>query len=124
MAFHNHSDLKPNVFARPDDFAAAMKDTYTMININLDIGHFTAANFDAVEFLDAHHDRILSVHIKDRKRNQGDNVPFGDGDTPIVPVLRRLRDEAGHPAQIEDEHQGTRWSRSEALRLLPEGARA
>jgi sugar phosphate isomerase/epimerase len=107
VAFHNHSDLKSNEFARPEDFAAAMKDTSTMININLDIGHFTAANFDAVEFLDAHHDRILSVHIKDRKRNQGDNVPFGEGDTPIVPVLRRLRDRKWDiPAQLEYEYRG------------------
>jgi len=107
VAFHNHSDMKPNEFARPEDFATAMKDTSTMININLDIGHFTAANFEAVEFLDAHHDRILSVHIKDRKRNQGDNVPFGEGDTPIVAVLRRLRDRKWDiPAQIEYEYRG------------------
>jgi sugar phosphate isomerase/epimerase len=106
VAFHNHSNLQPNEFARPDDFAEAMKKTSAMININLDIGHFTAANFDAVEFLDAHHDRILSIHIKDRKRNQGDNVPFGEGDTPIIPVLRRLRDRKWDiPAHIEYEYR-------------------
>jgi putative ABC transport system substrate-binding protein len=27
VAFHNHSTLQPNEFARPDDFATAMKDT-------------------------------------------------------------------------------------------------
>jgi sugar phosphate isomerase/epimerase len=107
VAFHNHSNMQPNEFARPDDFAAAMKDTSAMININLDIGHFTAANFDAVAFLDEHHDRILSIHLKDRKRDQGDNVPFGEGDTPIIAVLRRLRDRKWNiPAHIEYEYRG------------------
>jgi hypothetical protein len=66
------------------DFAAAMKDTSTMININLDIGHYTAGNNDAVAFLKKHHDRITHLHIKDRKRDNGPNVQLGTGDTPIV----------------------------------------
>jgi sugar phosphate isomerase/epimerase len=39
--------------------------------INLDIGHFTAGNNDAVDFLRKHHDRITHIHIKDRKRTAG-----------------------------------------------------
>ncbi|HEX2341694.1 MAG TPA: sugar phosphate isomerase/epimerase [Vicinamibacterales bacterium] len=108
VGFHNHSDMKPNEFATPDDFAAALKDASDYLAINLDIGHFTAANFDAVEFLDQHSHRIVSIHIKDRKRNQGPNVVFGTGDSPIVPVLRRLRDKEWRiPANIEYEYDGT-----------------
>ena len=108
VAFHNHSDIIPDQFATADDFATAMKGASDKIAINLDIGHFTAANFDPVPFLDQHHDRIVSIHIKDRKKNQGANVPFGEGDTPIIPVLRRLRDRKWDiPAQLEYEYKGT-----------------
>ena len=78
-----------------------------MLAVNLDIGHFTAANFDAVAFLRQHHDRIVSLHIKDRKRNDGPNVPLGEGDTPIVQVLQLVRDQKWTmPVNIEYEYKG------------------
>jgi sugar phosphate isomerase/epimerase len=107
VGMHNHSRIAPNEFATPDDFAKAMSGTSDLIAVNLDIGHFTAANFDAVDYLDTHHDRIVSLHIKDRKREQGPNVPFGEGDSPIIAVLQRLRDRRwAIPAQIEYEYEG------------------
>jgi sugar phosphate isomerase/epimerase len=106
IAVHNHSNIEPNEFATPDDFLKAMA-VSPAVRVNLDIGHFTAANFDAVDFLRQHHDRIVTLHIKDRKRNQGPNVPFGEGDTPIKPVLQMLRDRQwAIPAGIEYEYRG------------------
>ena len=106
VGFHNHSRISPDEFATPDDFAAALKDRPNMA-ITLDIGHFTAANFNALEFLDAHHDRIVSMHIKDRKRDQGATLPFGEGDAQVADVLRRLRDRKWDiPAHIEFEYKG------------------
>jgi sugar phosphate isomerase/epimerase len=107
VAMHNHSNLKdPNEYATPESFAKAMEG-HSNILINLDIGHFTAANFDAVDYLQKHQDHIVTLHIKDRKKNQGDNVPFGEGDTPIKEVLRLLRDRKWTiPAMIEYEYKG------------------
>jgi len=107
VGMHNHSNIRPNEFATPDDFARAMEGNSEYICINLDIGHFTAAGFDAVDFLRKHHNRIVSLHIKDRKRNQGENVPFGQGDTPIKQVLELLsKNKWKIPANIEYEYKG------------------
>ena len=121
VAMHNHSRIDPNEFATPDNFRSAMK-VSPFIAVNLDIGHFTAANFDAVDFLRAHHDRILSLHIKDRRRNQGPNVPFGEGDTPIGAMLRlsarrALGDSGQHRVRIQRwRHRGGGQAMS---RILP-----
>jgi sugar phosphate isomerase/epimerase len=105
VGFHNHSRIAPDEFATPEDFAMAMKAGPHMA-ITLDIGHFTAANFDALAFLEEHHDQIVSMHIKDRKRDQGATVPFGEGDAHVAEVLRRLRDRKWDiPAHIEFEYK-------------------
>jgi len=107
VGMHNHSQIDPNEFATPASMTDAAKAPGGFIAINLDIGHFTAANFDAMEFLKANHDRIVTLHIKDRGRDQGPAVAFGQGAAPIGPVLRLLRDrKSAIPANIEYEYKG------------------
>ena len=93
--------------ATPESFSKALA-LSKYFKINLDIGHFTAANFDAVQFIRENHAHITHLHMKDRKKNQGPNVPWGEGDTPIKAVLALLK-EKKYPirAFVEYEHRGT-----------------
>ena len=107
VGMHNHSRIVANEFATPENFLDAMNGMSKYICINLDIGHFTAANFDPVEFLGKWHKRIVTLHIKDRRRNQGPNVVFGQGDTPIKATLDWLKkNKSPIPANIEYEYRG------------------
>jgi sugar phosphate isomerase/epimerase len=107
VAMHNHSNLKdPNEFATPESFATARKMS-NYFKVNLDIGHFTAANFDAVAYIKEHHAAITNLHLKDRKKNQGDNTPWGEGDAPIREVLQLLKRERWPiRAYVEYEYKG------------------
>src|SRR6266571_2443031 len=107
VGLHNHSRIDPNEFATGADLEKAMAASSEYICTNLDIGHFTAANQDSVEFIKKHHDRIVTLHIKDRKRDQGPAVPFGTGDAPIKAVLNLLSRNAWPiPSNIEYEYEG------------------
>jgi sugar phosphate isomerase/epimerase len=108
VGMHNHSRIVANEFATPENFLEAMNGMSKYICINLDIGHFTAANFDPVEFLGKWHKRIVTLHIKDRRKNQGPNVVFGEGDTPIKATLLWLKqNNSAIPANIEYEYRGS-----------------
>ena len=108
VAMHNHSDLKdPNEFATPASFAAAIKMS-KYFKVNLDIGHFTAANFDSLAYLREHHAHVTNLHVKDRRRNQGDLTPWGEGDAPIRDVLQLIqKNKWPIAAYLEYEYKGT-----------------
>jgi len=91
-AWHPHAMVNdPNEVATPESLEKLLAIS-KQFAINLDIGHFTAGNNDAADFLKKHHDRITHIHVKDRKRNGGANVALGTGDTPIKECLTLIRD--------------------------------
>ena len=106
VGFHGHDETQdPDEFSTAESFERALKGASPYLGINLDIGHFTAANQDAVGFLRKYHQKMVTLHIKDRKKNHGDNLPFGEGETPITAVLHLLRDNHWKiPANIEYEY--------------------
>jgi sugar phosphate isomerase/epimerase len=105
VGFHNHDSMKANEFSTPDDWKKTMAGRSKYIGINLDIGHFTAANFDPLSFLEEHHSQIVTVHLKDRKKNHGANMPWGQGDTNVRGVLQLLKNKKYPiPAMIEYEY--------------------
>jgi sugar phosphate isomerase/epimerase len=106
VGFHGHDRTdKPDEFSTAETFARALEGASKYLAVNLDVGHFVAAGGDPVAYLRENHARINIVHLKDRKKNKGANLPFGEGDTPIVEVLRLLRDEGWKiPANIEYEY--------------------
>jgi sugar phosphate isomerase/epimerase len=106
VGYHGHDQIDdPNQTATLESYDTLM--AYGKYNgVNLDIGHFTSANYDAVAFIKQHHDKITNLHLKDKTKNRGGNVPWGQGDTPIKEVLLLLKKEKyGFPANIELEYQ-------------------
>ena len=99
VGYHGHATTSAADFETVFSYAAHN-------GANLDIGHFVAGqNTSPVPFIKQHHDRITHIHIKDRKMNNGANVPFGEGDTPIKEVLQLIRDNKWNiQATIEFEY--------------------
>ncbi|MES1218514.1 MAG: TIM barrel protein, partial [Bacteroidota bacterium] len=81
-------------------------------SMNLDCGHYIAAGGNNTKetllaLIQAKHDRITTMHIKDRKSkdNGGMNMPWGQGDTPIKEILTLLKEKKYDiPATIELEY--------------------
>jgi len=103
VAFHTHGQGSMTVF----DEAMAMS-KWNMMNV--DLGHYVAAGNvggTPIEFLEKHHDRIASFHLKDRTLpiNCSLTVPYGTGDGQIKDILLLVKkNKWTFPATIELEY--------------------
>jgi sugar phosphate isomerase/epimerase len=116
IGIHNHwfgdawfkGDRSQN-FETPEDFMGALRGRSNHVAINLDIGHFSAAGQDPVAFFKEHHDRIMSLHIKDRDKDATHTLrKFGQGATPITEVLKlaqQLKFKYAANIEWEDDEQ-------------------
>ncbi|HWZ16755.1 MAG TPA: sugar phosphate isomerase/epimerase [Mucilaginibacter sp.] len=100
VGYHAHTQATPTLWDN-----ALTQSKYNAIN--LDIGHYVAGTSSSpIDFILKHHDRIVSMHIKDRKFNNGPNAPWGEGDTPIKDVLALMKkNKYKFPATIELEYK-------------------
>ena len=88
VAFHNHTQINAATYDGP------ILSYGEYLAINLDTGHYVASNDDnVVELIEKFSKRIISLHIKDRttKAHGAKNLSFGEGDTPIVDILKLMR---------------------------------
>jgi sugar phosphate isomerase/epimerase len=100
VAYHTH--LQGSLTAFDQAFAASRANM-----ANVDFGHYVAAGGDPIAFLNRHHARIASFHLKDRTTpaNGQQNLPWGTGDTPIAQILQTVkRNRWTMPATIELEY--------------------
>jgi sugar phosphate isomerase/epimerase len=102
-AYHTH--LQGSMTAFDQAFAVSKGN-----KANVDFGHWVAAGNvggTPMQFLQKHHDRIASFHLKDRTTPEhcALNLPWGTGETPIKDILQMVsRNKWKIPASIELEY--------------------
>lgn len=109
IAFHTHGQGGDSGF---DKALAGSK--YTALN--LDVGHYYGVNGKSpVPVIEKYHDRIASLHLKDRKGpggaegagpgGGGPNMPWGQGETPLKEILQLMKkNKYKFPGSIEYEY--------------------
>ncbi|MFY7912546.1 MAG: sugar phosphate isomerase/epimerase family protein [Emticicia sp.] len=87
-------------------------------SMNLDCGHYIAVGGkntkeSLLALIEAKHDRITSMHIKDRTADGKGNLVWGNGDTPLKEILTLMKTKKyKFPATVELEYE------------IPEGSNA
>jgi sugar phosphate isomerase/epimerase len=90
--FHNHYQ-----YAEEDFDVDKLLALNPANRLNFDIGHyFGSTGKDPVAFIEKYHDRIASIHVKDKTAKDNpvkgnENKPFGEGETPVVEVLQLIQ---------------------------------
>ncbi|OUV49949.1 MAG: hypothetical protein CBC76_03725 [Flavobacteriaceae bacterium TMED116] len=101
VGYHNHEQGTPTLW----DTAISQSD---FNRLNIDLGHYTASETgDPLEIFKDKHNKIVSMHLKDRKRlsRGGDNLVWGQGDTPIKEAVKIYKEEGyDFPLTIELEY--------------------
>lgn len=102
VGYHGHEQQTPTFWD-----TALTQSKYNALN--LDAGHYVAAgNPPVIDLIRTKHDRISSMHIKDRQTpaNGKGNLPWGQGDTPLKEIFKLMSaNKYKFPATIELEYQ-------------------
>jgi len=111
VAFHNHTNNYP-VMDKMDPILECGQ----YIGFNFDVGHYFAGTkgLSPIPVLEKYHDRIVSLHLKDRTADGG-NLLWGQGKTPLKEILQLMRKEKWtFPGDIELEYKVPEGSNSVA----------
>lgn len=118
MGLHNHANLSdPDALATEESFVKGLAISPDF-KIGLDVRHYVAANGDALAFLAKHHANVRTIHLGDRRRNGGRSTPFGEGDAPIVELLRMIRDNKWPIIALLEFEHGTLRTEVEEVQLM------
>ncbi len=118
LGLHNHDNLSdPDAFSNEASFDKGL--AYSPdFKATLDVRHFTAGNGDCLGFLERHHERVSSVHLGDRRKNNGRSTPFGEGDAPIIQILRMIRNNQWPIVVLLEFEHGTLRTGTDEVQLM------
>jgi sugar phosphate isomerase/epimerase len=118
LGLHNHDNLSdPDALNTEASFVTGLAFSPD-VQATLDVRHFTAGNGDCLGFVARHHARMSSVHLGDRRRNHGRSAPFGEGDAPIIELLRLIRDNQWPIVVLLEFEHGTLRTQVDEVRLM------
>ncbi|MGE5421062.1 MAG: sugar phosphate isomerase/epimerase family protein [Chloroflexota bacterium] len=109
--FHNHMQ-----FATPGFSYDPLLAVSPAVMMNFDMGHFFGSTgLHPNTIIEKYHDRIFSVHIKDKTGPKTDpantNQVWGQGETPLADVLLLIKEKKWDlPCDIELEYEIKPWS--------------
>lgn len=104
VAYHTHAQGTMTAFDRAFELSPGNM-------ANVDLGHYVAGGNvggTTLEFLEKHHARISSFHLKDRQTPEhgSGNLPWGTGDTPIKEILQLVKKRGWKmPGSVELEYE-------------------
>jgi len=117
-SLHNHDNLSdPDAFSNEASIVKGLAFSPDL-TATLDVRHFTAGNGDCLGFLERHHQRVSAVHLGDRRKNNGRSTPFGEGDAPIIEILRLIRDNQWPIVALLEFEHGTLRTGVDEVQLM------
>lgn len=114
VGMHNHMQ-----YAEPDFDVDSILAVSPAIMLNFDAGHyFGSTGKSPCEFIKKYHDRIFSIHMKDKTGPNTEpanaNQVFGQGETPIANILKLVQQEKWSiHIDVELEYPIAPWSTAE-----------
>lgn len=113
VGYHNHPKQENNPNYKvwdPHYILELTKDCSPMVGSCADTGHWQRSGLDPLAAIKVLKGRVISSHFKDRLDIHSDDVPFGTGTSPLVPMLAELMDQE-FKGNISVEYE-TNWEHS------------